>query len=146
MKLTFAEAHRLFDYDPPTGRLTWATGGGSVRLGRKAGSLSNGRYQVRLLDGKTTLANRIVWVWMTGHPANGNLEHVNGDFTDLRWDNLQACKAERDPEHMLLMRDGLWYASICVNGNETVHGPYITSALAAHAFADLLQLFAGITV
>lgn len=145
MKLTFAEAHALFDYDPLTGALTWAEGGGKIRLGRKAGAMTNGRVQVRLPDGKTALANRIVWLWMTGQAAKGNLEHINEDFTDLRWDNLQACRAEHDPVHYLSKRGDQWFATV-FTGSEMTMGPFVNSKQAAFTFASVLKSFAGVVV
>lgn len=145
MKLTFAEAHALFDYDPETGALTWAEGGGKIRLGRKAGAMTNGRIQVRLPDGKTSLANRVIWLWMTGMPAPGQIEHANGSHTDMRWENLQARRIDHDPQHYLIKRDGQWFAMVNV-GQELVQGPYPTSRQAAQVFASLLKSFAGITV
>lgn len=145
MKLTFAEAHALFDYDPLTGALTWAEGGGKIRLGRKAGAMTNGRVQVRLPDGKTTLANRIVWLWMTGQAAKGNLEHVNEDFTDMRWGNLQPCRAEHDPEHYLFKKGDQWFATV-FTGSEVVFGPFVNSTQAAVTFASVLKSFAGVVV
>lgn len=145
MRLTFAEAHALFDYDPDTGALTWAAGGGKIRHGRKAGAMTNGRIQVRLPDGQTALATRIIWLWMTGQKAKGYLRHANEDTTDTRWDNLYACKAEDEAQHYLWCSAGLWYATIFV-GQDLTSGPYADSNAAAASFSSMLKSFVGIVV
>lgn len=145
MRLTFAEAHALFDYDPETGALTWAAGGGKIRLGRKAGAMTNGRIQVRLPDGQTALATRIIWLWMTGQQAKGYLRHANNDTTDTRWDNLYACKEEDEAEHYLWRSGGLWYATIFA-GQELTAGPYADSQAAAASFSSMLKSFVGIVL
>lgn len=146
MDITFQRVHELFDYDPNLGTLTWAAGGGKIRLGRKAGSMTNGRLQVNLPGGKTTLAYRLIWLWMTGQKPKGNLCAYDNNPLNLKWDNIAACNEDNEAFHHLFKRNGLWFFVLTVGDVELEHGPYANSQQAAQAFADMLHLFAGVKV
>lgn len=81
----------LLHYDPETGLLTWKQSRGRVRRGQVAGSLGNrGYWHVRCL-GSLWLAHRIAWKLHTGVEPKAGLviDHLNGDRTDNRWDNIR---------------------------------------------------------
>lgn len=144
MNITFLEAHSLFDYDPITGLLTWGEGGGTIRKGRKAGALTNNRVQVRLPDGSTALANRIVWLWMTGEEASANLQHNNRDTLDLHWVNISRCgKNHPAVGGLRLNAVGIWEAWLYLDGGARFIGGYTSHQSAAKAYSDARALFVG---
>lgn len=98
-RLTAERVRELLDYDPVTGNLQWtspmpydpAEGGKAGALG-KAGS----RYQFRRfvqIDYKRYPAHRVCWLHKTGEWPNGYVVPINGDYDDLRWENLQKLTA-----------------------------------------------------
>lgn len=97
--LTAERVRELLDYDPVTGNLQWTSpkpydpveGGKAGALG-KAGS----KYQYRRfvqVDYKRYPAHRVCWLHKTGEWPDGYVVPVNGDYDDLRWDNLQKLSA-----------------------------------------------------
>lgn len=144
MNITFLEAHHLFDYDPLTGLLAWGEGGGAIRKGRKAGAHTNKRVQVRLPDASTALANRLIWLWMTGEESSANLQHANRDTLDLRWSNITRCGKNHPPVGGLRLNPvGLWEGWLYVDDAPRFIGGYTSHQSAAKAYSDARALFVG---
>lgn len=49
----------------------------------------DGYIQINLLDGSQRKAHRLAWLYMTGEFPNGILDHIDGDRTNNKWDNLR---------------------------------------------------------
>jgi hypothetical protein len=83
--LTSEELHRLFDYDPETGALTWKfpMASGKIKPGTVAGS-----------EGEVTIAGvqyqagRVIWCMVHGDWPDGTLFFKNGDKADRRQKNI----------------------------------------------------------
>lgn len=82
----------LLHYDPETGAFTWRISrGGTARAGSGAGS-DNGRgYELITVDGVRLLTHRLAFVYMTGAPPPGFVDHINRDRSDNRWANLRPA-------------------------------------------------------
>lgn len=79
-----------FDYRPLSGELVW------IKVGLRSSSLGHvvkknglGKYPMVKLNGVRYRAHRLIWVWMTGAPPQGEIDHINRDPTDNRWCNLR---------------------------------------------------------
>jgi len=95
--MTLAELKQWVDYDPATGRLTWIVKPNRrLRAGDEAGAIkalriSNGeekRYRYFCLNGWTTPAARVAWLFITGEWPERNILFRDGDTLNLRADNL----------------------------------------------------------
>lgn len=81
--------HKLFEYKD--GFLYWKITRCSLALkGSKAGCLNGRNYYVVGIDRKKYLVHRIIWA-MHGNEPVEVLDHVNGDTTDNRIQNLRAA-------------------------------------------------------
>jgi hypothetical protein len=90
----------LLDYDPATGRLIWRIKPGqskvekifNTRYARKEPGAFNtcGHRQLRI-NGRLTLAHRIIWKMMTGLEPPNHLDHIDGNPSNNRWINLRAA-------------------------------------------------------
>lgn len=91
----------LLDYDQSTGIFVWKTrscdagieGFGIERwnvswAGRKAGSVKRGYVYIRI-GARRYRAHRLAWIYIFG-VLSGDLDHINGDTTDNRIDNLRV--------------------------------------------------------
>lgn len=109
--------NNLLTYNPETGDLYWkprpkelfadlgrrspehaAANWNSRHAGRKAFTAvgANG-YRVGRILGTTFLAHRVIMCLMTGCWPKNDVDHVNGDRLDNRWENLRhATKAQNN--------------------------------------------------
>lgn len=79
----------MFNYNPATGDLTWRNPlANNLHAGQVAGTVqANGRRYIKI-DGDFHLAHRIVWLFVYGNLPDENITAKNGDYTDIRLDNL----------------------------------------------------------
>ena len=90
----------LFEYNSETGQVfrktTNAKGGG--KKGDSVGSLTESGYLRTSISGKRHQVHRLIWCWVTGEwPKEGMIvDHINGDRSDNRWENLRLCTASQN--------------------------------------------------
>lgn len=93
------EIRARLDYDPASGDITWKHRPGdpsfnSQFAGRAAGYTARTciGYMSRHVKimGRSYLAHRIAWLIMTGEEPPEQIDHINRDATDNRWENLRA--------------------------------------------------------
>ena len=100
------ELRKLLSYDPETGAFVWiAPRSRQLKPGQRAGCKGkNGYLSIRIND-KLMYCHRLAWLYMTGEWPPSQVDHVNGDRSDNRWDNLRNasndqnqmnCKPKRD--------------------------------------------------
>lgn len=154
MMLTAVEAKELFQYDPITAKLYWATDRGPAKKGAEAGSLHSEGYRVVCVNRKRYYAHRIIWLISTGaFPAEGlDIDHINGDRLDNRLCNLRTVTRSENNQNMKrgrtgktssqigvcwMKRDQKWSASIKANGRRLSLGYYVDEqdAIAAYLLA-----------
>ena len=97
--LSADEVRALLDYDQKTGIFRWRYNAArskewnTRRAGKPAGGLNKtiGRIQVRIQDRGLYLASRLAWLYVTGEWPEHEIDHVNQDKTDDRFDNLRLA-------------------------------------------------------
>lgn len=75
-------------YDPETGEFYRVRGTRGHAAG-KAGSIGSNGYIVVGLKGRPRLAHRLAWLYMKEEWPEMQIDHINGDKTDNRWENLR---------------------------------------------------------
>lgn len=96
--LAAEEVRQLLEYDPQTGILRWrrntlrSKDWNTRYAGRVTGCLERRCHclQVRLND-TLYLAHRLAWLIVTGEWPTAEIDHINGDRADNRWDNLREA-------------------------------------------------------
>lgn len=62
-----------------------------LHTGEVAGSITSTGYWRITIDRKEYLAHRLAWFYMTGTWPDKDVDHINGNPLDNRWDNLRLC-------------------------------------------------------
>jgi hypothetical protein len=107
---------KVLDYDPDTGILTWKErtkdmfSQGNRRhswnsrwAGQVAFRKSDFGYMRGSVNGRKVLAHRVIWAMHHGEWPRGQIDHINGDRSDNRIENLRevdaAGNARNHPMH-----------------------------------------------
>lgn len=87
--LTQEYLQHLLHYDPLTGKWTWVNPRSSkLRPGDPAGSLQTKGYWYIKIDGRSYIAARLAFLYMTGQYPE-EVDHDNRISWDDRWENLK---------------------------------------------------------
>ena len=57
---------------------------------KPAGAINNAGYYSVIINGKSMLAHRVIWKMVYGSWPDKNIDHINGDRTDNRIENLRC--------------------------------------------------------
>lgn len=147
-------------YEPETGKLFWLwhpekRGSFNSRFaGEEAFTASDGRgYRVGLIDGQTHRAHRVVWALYFGRPPEGQIDHINGDRSDNRIENLREVTALENSRNRAIQNNNSsnhsgvhwsnryhkWIARISIKGERKHLGVFdsLEAALAARRQAEI---------
>lgn len=155
--LTAARLREYLSYDPETGELRWLINKTSTaRAGQIAGGIQHLRpgYSRRriFIDGYEYKANRLAWLYMTGEWPVGQVDHINTDPMDNRWENLRvATPAENQWNVGIRRRNTTGFTGVYYDKRRnkwraefTVHlGRYDTPEAAHEAYKQALLRFRG---
>lgn len=87
-----AEALRdRLDYDAETGVFRWVRGGKGRYPNAVAGCARPDGYVRINVAGKFYYAHRLAWLYVTGEWPQHQVDHINGDPNDNRWENLRQA-------------------------------------------------------
>lgn len=98
-----AEALRNFlSYDEKTGEFVWIANPkhGKRRLGNRTGFINASGYLAIGIFGKKHPAHRLAWLYVYGAWPNADIDHINGDRTDNRIENLRDVTRQTNMENM----------------------------------------------
>ena len=95
-----AEIREYLHYNPSSGIFIkkWRDGypyNGRM-AGRIVGDVRDNGYVYILLSGKTYRAHRLAWVMQTGRWPKGEVDHINGNRSDNRWENLRESTRQEN--------------------------------------------------
>lgn len=145
--LTQTYLQSVFTYKD--GQLYWV----GNRRGAKKDKPISGKvgigYVGCMLDGKHYLLHRLVYLYIHGYMPVDNIDHINGDKTDNRIENLRVVSKTGNQQNMrkayTTNKSGLlgafyskkhknWFSRICVNGKRKWLGCFKTSEEAHQAY------------
>lgn len=144
--ITAEKVRDLFHYDPSTGIFTRKTD--SWWGEKKVGCLSHGYLVIRVNNGKKYAAHRLAWLYVYGSFPEKDLDHINGDRSDNRIENLREASGSENSMNRRNRSDNTsgkkgvvwhgiqnkWQAQICSDGKNRCLGYFHDIEEAAHAY------------
>jgi len=163
--ISYQYASEAVSYNQDTGILKWrirpphhfrATRGHKIfntkHAGSKAGNLSEKGYLRLVLNGKTIVVHRIIFLLMTGRLPYHQIDHKNHNRSDNRWGNLREATNDQNHLNQKLNSSNTsghtgvcwdkankkWRALICFRGNKISLGRFgdIEDAISARTSAN----------
>ena len=152
--ISIVDLKRSLKYDPITGDFTWIIKKPGLRIGDIAGSVSTKRgYSIKsiMVDGKSYVAARLAWYYMTDKWPENQIDHINHNSTDNRWENLrqvtnQENARNRKPQKKnksgmagVVKVKGRWVSTIGIDGKVIIlySGDNFGEACKARAEANI---------
>lgn len=161
MGLTIERLRELLQYEEATGLFRWKVRTNRLAtVGAVAGRVnSQGRRQIGI-DGKRYQAHRLVWFYKTGVMPQCDLDHIDNDHTNNRFENLRLDPSKDNQQNQTKPHRnnksgflgvspcrGKWAATISVKGAKRHLGlfaspieayeAYVAAKRAVHAFSTI---------
>lgn len=153
--MDLARLTELLHYDPETGVFTWKVSAGKSAVGKVAGHARGSAHAPHYktieigINGRNYRAHRLAWLWTHGTLPEFEIDHIDGDGTNNRINNLRLATHKQNGENIKLRADnksgrrgvsfhpasGLWRARVSHHGREvcSYHKSPDDAALAADA-------------
>lgn len=134
-------------YSPETGIFIRNKSSGGKLAGCNAGGIHSEGYIYISLRGKRYFAHRLAWLYMTGENPSQLIDHINGNRSDNRFENLRLATKSQNGRNAKVRKDSTsgikgvrfernlnkWTASI-FHGKKRIHlGVFESSDLAYQA-------------
>jgi hypothetical protein len=143
--ITHEIACALFDYDPETGLLTWKFSSAQIKQGSEVGTNSSTpksctKYRAVRLFGLNYKIHRIIWLMQTGEYPKGDIDHIDGNGLNNKWENLRDVTHSQNLMNAAVRSDSTtgykgvsydkarerWYAYINIDGKRKMLGRHRT--------------------
>lgn len=145
--ITQADLKCLLRYDNQSGEFFWRIDRGAARTGLKAGTSDGRGYLQIMINKKRYRAHRLAWLYMTGEMPADQIDHINGNRSDNRIENLRAVtgtinkRNQKTPKNNSSgvigvrwnKKDSRWHARICLDGKFKHLGCFSSKAEAVDA-------------
>lgn len=100
------DLRKAFDYDNATGVLTWKIPRkGKGKVGDVAGYLESDGYMRVWFFGKTHQLHRLIWIYVYGSIDDKHIDHINGNRSDNRLENLRLVTPKQNMENRRLQKN-----------------------------------------
>jgi len=91
-KITADRLREVLSYNPATGEWMWLVGlARRAAAGTIAGCRNRDGYWLIGVDCQLYLAHRLAWLWMTGTWPTEQIDHIDMDKSNNKWDNIRIA-------------------------------------------------------
>lgn len=94
--ITKQRLDELYEYIPSAGEFVRRIGTGGCAAGSIAGYTNQQGYVVMAIDGKEYRRSRLVWLHMTGEMPAQQIDHINRNRSDDRFQNLRQVTHQQN--------------------------------------------------
>jgi len=153
--ITAEELKNCLKYDSETGDFVWLVKKNGVKKNMHAGSLNRG-YTLISINGQRYFAHRLAWIYVYGEWPCGEIDHIDGDRSNNRIENLRIVDRSQNMQNegharssnsvgsLGVSRHGSKYrARIEVNGKQTHIGTFDTVIEASVAYLKAKKMLHG---
>ncbi len=156
--LTQERVKELFDYQED-GQLIWKIKrGGKAQAGAVAGAMTSNGYLFIRMKQKSTMAHRIVFLWHHGYLPEQDIDHIDGNRTNNRIENLREATRSQNNGNSKIARNNTsgykgvqwckttkkWRSVIWINNKRKCLGRYDDIENAAKAYHEAAIVYFGV--
>lgn len=148
MNLTQETVKQFVSYDPDTGVFTRLVSSGGEASGKALGWQDKNGYMMARVAGKRVLLHRLAFLYMTGDMPENEIDHINRDPSDNRWENLRCASHSQNGKNTGFRKNNTsgfkgvsfhkgkkrWLASIMVDGKRINLGAFASPEDASAAY------------
>ena len=141
-------AKQNFSYDPKTGVVRTLSNRRNVHIGDVVGSHDRQGYLITTLFKKPVKLHRLAWALTYGEWPRGMIDHINGNTSDNRIENLRVVNNGQNKQNTFPpstntsgylgvsfhKKSGKWAANIKIDGKMKYLGIHETPELASEAY------------
>lgn len=148
----------IFNYDPTTGELRWKMRiSQKSAIGKIAGSKHRDGRVIVTINYRHYKVHRIAWAIMTGKWPEKEIDHINHNPSDNRWENLREATRSQNMKNLSISKTNKsgykgvswhsvgkkWQAHIKANGINHYLGLFETAEEASKAYQNASQKLHG---
>lgn len=153
--LSLGEVAATISYDPVTGEFKRLKGKQGCLPDGRIGSRTKAGYWCICVNYRVYMAHRLAWLFMTGAWPTTQVDHINGNRMDNRWENLRLATNQQNQANRkatsicgykgVSWEKGIrrWRAKIFVDGKRISLGCYGDAIDAALAYNDAAVFYFG---
>jgi hypothetical protein len=156
-KIKHQTLKNLLKYEEKTGNFFWINNGAGRNFKKPAGFVDFKGYRLIKLLGNTYMLHRLAWFYITGEWPKEQIDHINGNKSDNRFENLREASNSQNQFNLGLRSTnksgykgvswskvkGKWHAVAYLNYKSYSLGFYDDIIEAAQAYKDFAKIVHG---